>query len=98
MQTDSLRYINRQFDAAFNVERVQLAVYCFKERFGFGELFDCYDVRVERGGGLEWARNGKAKADLVTARCRGAFRRVATRRGNGPQECTDAKSRRAREE
>lgn len=66
-RTDSLRYIKREFGCAFNMERIQLPVHCLKKRFGFGEFFDCHDACVERGRGLERARDWEAEANLVAA-------------------------------
>jgi len=60
-------FVAWQFGRAFHLERIQLPVYCFEEWYGLGALFDCYDARVERGSGLERARDGKAEANLVTA-------------------------------
>ena len=57
--------VEGEFERGADAEGVELAAGGVEEGFGFGELLDRDDARVERGGGLERARGGYAEAQGV---------------------------------
>jgi len=58
-------FVEGEFEGRRDVERVELALRSFEERFGVGEFFDGDDARVERAGGEEGSGGGDAEADGV---------------------------------
>jgi hypothetical protein len=80
--------VEREFDAAIHAERIQLALHGIHEWFGFSELLNRHDARVERGCRFKGTCDRKAEANLVTAdieSCSGEREHFAVMISGNPQ-------------